>query len=105
MNLKKSIIKESTPEEVQKMLKNKEIDLQDIDDTLDELWFCCDVNECENKAEWIVEFSEVFDPVQCINIQKGTLKMCDYHHQLSLSCGNYKNSKKINEENGVEKAK
>ena len=100
MNLKKSIIKERTPEEVQDMLKNKEINIQDIDESLDELWNCCEVNGCDKKTEWIVEFTGFIDPILYISIQAGTVRMCNEHHQSSLNCGNYKSSKKIV---GVEK--
>jgi len=103
MNLKKSMIKESTPEEIQEMLENKEINMNDLDESLDELWDSCEVNGCDKKAEWIVEFRSVFDPILCINIQVGTVKMCDEHHQSSLNCGNYKSSRKIHETKGVEK--
>ena len=55
----------------------------------------CEVEGCNNQAKWIVEFSSFNDPIQRITIQAGIVKMCDEHHQFSLNCGNYKNSKKI----------
>ena len=62
----------------------------------------CQIKDCHNKAEWIDEFSSFNDPIQCINISAGASIVCDEHHQASLNCDNYKNSRKIHESNGVE---